>query len=280
MALVQHNYFSLLPPEVFLHILSYFDLNQIGKIAVISKHFKEICYDDGIYRILDLSSYGQPIVSKILNSILGKRTRQLQFLNISSCFDIKDDMIKKIAATCQNLKQIDLGFCAVSSSAIKLLPRTCKVLRGIQLKRLSVKIYSDVVNTFTDFLEKKYLYHIFTLKDGSNVTVIKSAPYKLCANNLEDTNEFTQFVKLLPEDKCVYALYNFKYIDDSNKILFLLWAPETARLKEKVLYTGVKTLLMTALNDNIGFPKLFKLQATEIAELQYDDVNNNIERYM
>jgi len=281
MNLVPTDYFKLLPPEVFVHILSFIDYLQIGKLATVSKNFKEICYDEGLWRYLDLRKYSDTSkILAILNSILGKRSSQLQSLNISNCAFITDSIIGTIVNTCKNIKILDITLCPnVSYNAIQLLPKTCKVLYVITLMHTKIKIYPDTISAIQDFLDKKILYQIFEMKqDVSDISIKVSAPYKNTQNRDEDILQFTQFTKILSDNTCAYALYNFKYIDGSNKVILLLWAPEQTTVKEKMIYTSVNNSFMAQLK-KFGFDYFYKLHAMEHDELLYNNVTDLIERY-
>jgi len=281
MNLVPIDYFKLLPAEVFVRILSFIDYLHIGKFAAVSKNFKEICYDEGLWRNLDLRKYsGTSKILAILDSILGKRSGQLQSLNISNCGFITDESIATIAKTCKNIKILDITLCPnVSYAAIQLLPKTCKVLYVITLMPTTIKMYQYTISAIQDFLDKKILYQIFELnQDFTDISFKLSAPYKNTQNQDEDILQFTQFVKILSENICVYALYNFKYIDGSNKVILLLWAPDQTRVKAKMVYSSVKNPFVQLLK-KFGLDYVYKLHATEHAELLYNNVTDLIERF-
>jgi len=282
MNLVPTDYFKLLPPEILVRILSFIDYFQIGKFATVSKSFKEICYDEGLWRNLDLRKYSNNSkILAILNSILGKRSSQLQSLNISNCSFITDDIIDTIAKTCKNIKTLDISLCPyVSYAAIQLLPKTCKVSYVITLKPTAIKMYPDTVSAIQNFLDKKILYQIFALnQDYTDISFKVSAPYKNTQNRDEDILQFTQFVKKLSENICAYALYNFKYTDGSNKVVLLLWTPEQTTVKDKMVYSSVKNpFIQLLIKFGLDY-KIYKLHAAEHADLLYNNVIDFIERY-
>lgn len=70
----------------------------------------------------------------------------------------------------------------------------------------------------------------------------------------------------MPADDCRYALYDmdFKTSDDrdANKLVMISWAPETAKVRSKMVYAGSKDALNRAL---MGVAT--KVHATDMSEL-------------
>jgi len=80
-----------------------------------------------------------------------------------------------------------------------------------------------------------------------------------------------QFVADLPRDDCRYAVYDYQFQTetdgDRNKLIFVLWTPETAKIKSKMLYPATKEAMKRAL---VGIGT--ELQATDEAEISLDAV--------
>jgi len=61
---------------------------------------------------------------------------------------------------------------------------------------------------------------------------------------------WNKMISNFPIQDCCYAMYLFKYEDTSGKprekLLFILWAPENARTKSKMLYTASKCSFIKA----------------------------------
>ncbi|KAJ2901187.1 cofilin [Coemansia aciculifera] len=97
------------------------------------------------------------------------------------------------------------------------------------------------------------------------------AARKAAKDNLAGKSEkeiYEMFVKLLPEQECRYAVYDFTYEKDGssrNKILFYAWSPETAKIKNKMIYASSKDSLRKTL---VGVAQ--DIQATDFEEASHD----------
>ena len=62
-----------------------------------------------------------------------------------------------------------------------------------------------------------------------------------------NSDDFDEFLDALPENDCRYCVYDFLYTNADacvfNKIVFVMWTPETARIKSKMLYASSKDTL-------------------------------------
>ncbi|KAJ2740939.1 cofilin [Coemansia sp. BCRC 34301] len=94
----------------------------------------------------------------------------------------------------------------------------------------------------------------------------KAAKEKLAGKSEADIYE--AFVKLLPEQECRYAIYDFAYEKDGssrNKILFYAWSPDTAKIKNKMIYASSKDSLRKTL---VGVAQ--DIQATDYEEASHE----------
>ncbi|CAN0902765.1 Actin-depolymerizing factor 7 [Linum grandiflorum] len=85
----------------------------------------------------------------------------------------------------------------------------------------------------------------------------------------EETYE--DFTSSLPANECRYAVYDFDFTTDENcqksKIFFIAWAPDTSRVREKMVYASSKDRFKREL-DGIQV----ELQATDPSEMTLDIV--------
>ncbi|KAA8516030.1 hypothetical protein F0562_019209 [Nyssa sinensis] len=83
----------------------------------------------------------------------------------------------------------------------------------------------------------------------------------------EETYE--DFANSLPADECRYAVYDFDFTTAENcqksKIFFIAWAPDTSRVRSKMLYASSKDRFKREL-DGIQV----ELQATDPSEMSLD----------
>lgn len=71
---------------------------------------------------------------------------------------------------------------------------------------------------------------------------------QILVGDIGDTVEdpYTSFVKLLPLNGCRYALYDATYETKESKkedLVFIFWAPKSARLKSKMIYANSKNAI-------------------------------------
>ncbi|KAJ2508442.1 cofilin [Coemansia sp. RSA 2052] len=94
----------------------------------------------------------------------------------------------------------------------------------------------------------------------------KAAKEKLVGK--KETDIYELFVKQLPEQECRYAVYDFAYEKDGssrNKILFYAWSPDTAKIKNKMVYASSKDSLRKTL---VGIAQ--DVQATDYEEVSHE----------
>jgi len=86
---------------------------------------------------------------------------------------------------------------------------------------------------------------------------------------------YDQFVQQLPADDCRYVVYDFHF--DTGKaghreqLIFILWCPETAKVKTKMLYAASKDALKKKL---VGINH--EIQATDYSDLNQKEVTEKI----
>ncbi|XP_044954666.1 actin-depolymerizing factor 1 [Hordeum vulgare subsp. vulgare] len=87
----------------------------------------------------------------------------------------------------------------------------------------------------------------------------------------EKNESYDDFAACLPADECRYAVFDFDFVTDENcqksKIFFISWAPDTSRVRSKMLYASSKDRFKREL-DGIQV----ELQATDPSEMSMDIV--------
>jgi len=121
-----------------------------------------------------------------------------------------------------------------------------------------VAVHDEVVTTYEQLkLGHSYRYVFFKLNDNqSQVILDKTAP---------PSATYEMFVKELPTNDCRYAVFDFEYEQDGgrrNKILFVVWAPDSAKIKSKMLYASSKDAVRKKL---VGLG--VEIQATDLSEI-------------
>jgi cofilin len=78
---------------------------------------------------------------------------------------------------------------------------------------------------------------------------------------------YAEFTKLLPEAECRYAVYDFSYVGkegvEKNKLFFISWVPDVAKVKAKMLYASSKERFRRDL-DGVQL----EIQATDASEIE------------
>ncbi|KAH9002544.1 hypothetical protein EDB86DRAFT_2826994 [Lactarius hatsudake] len=108
---------------------------------------------------------------------------------------------------------------------------------------------------------KKLKYIIFTLsKDETEIVVEKES----IAGDYED------FTEDLPALECRWAVYDLELNTDEgkcNKLVFVSWSPDTAKIKDKMLASSSKDALRRSLVDIA-----VDIQATKFSEVEREKV--------
>jgi len=87
---------------------------------------------------------------------------------------------------------------------------------------------------------------------------------------------YDDFLSHLPAEDCRYAVFDFEYEVSAsegvrNKICFYVWAPDSSRVKQKMLYASSKDALRKKL---VGISS--EVQGTDYSEVDYNTVLERI----
>nr|CAB3447446.1 unnamed protein product [Digitaria exilis] len=89
----------------------------------------------------------------------------------------------------------------------------------------------------------------------------------------EPGESYEDFTACLPADECRYAVFDFDFVTDENcqksKIFFISWAPDTSRVRSKMLYASSKDRFKKEL-DGIQV----EIQATDPSEMSMDIIKS------
>ncbi|KAJ0569938.1 putative actin-depolymerizing factor domain, ADF/Cofilin, ADF-H/Gelsolin-like domain superfamily [Helianthus annuus] len=84
---------------------------------------------------------------------------------------------------------------------------------------------------------------------------------------------YEEFTNSLPSNECRYAVFDFDFTTDENcqksKIFFIAWAPDTSKVRAKMVYASSKDRFKREL-DGIQV----ELQATDPSEMSFDIVKS------
>ncbi|PPQ80402.1 hypothetical protein CVT25_001715, partial [Psilocybe cyanescens] len=124
-----------------------------------------------------------------------------------------------------------------------------------------VGVNDQCLSTFQDLkLKKKFKYIIFNLnKDITEIVVEKTS---------EDA-DYDVFLADLPETECRWAIYDFEFEKEGagkrNKIIFISWSPDDAKIKQKMVFASSRDALKRSLN---GIA--VEIQGTDFGEVAFE----------
>jgi len=123
------------------------------------------------------------------------------------------------------------------------------------------------ISTYQDLkLRHKHKYIIYNLNDKNTEIIVEES----------GNGDYNTFLSHLPKDQCRWAIYDFDYEHEGgrrNKITFYAWSPDTAKIKNKMLFASSKEALRTAL---VGIAT--EIQATDYDEVAYERVLEKVSR--
>eukprot|EP01115_Flamella_aegyptia_P002937 TRINITY_DN14512_c0_g1_i1.p1 TRINITY_DN14512_c0_g1~~TRINITY_DN14512_c0_g1_i1.p1 ORF type:complete len:139 (-),score=46.53 TRINITY_DN14512_c0_g1_i1:76-492(-) len=124
-----------------------------------------------------------------------------------------------------------------------------------------IGVNDEIVDIFQSLkLSKKIRYFIAKMNDDLTEVVVEKT------GGRDETWE--SFVDNLPDDDCRYAVFDYEFDageGQRNKLIFVVWCPDTARIKPKMLYTSTKDAVKKKL---VGVS--CELQATDDSEVSND----------
>lgn len=111
-------------------------------------------------------------------------------------------------------------------------------------------------------LRKKFRYIIYRLNEDNTSIVIEK--------KVETCGKYEDFTGELPEDDCRYAVFDFEFEKSPgegmrNKICFIVWVPDTSKVRQKMLYASSKDAIRKKLAGVAA-----EVQATDMSEVSYD----------
>ncbi|KAL0252897.1 cofilin [Cryptococcus deuterogattii 99/473] len=116
---------------------------------------------------------------------------------------------------------------------------------------------------------KKLAYVIYGLsEDKRSIVVLKASEDK----------DFDSFVAELPEKDCRWAVYDYEFTLPGgegvrNKLCFIVWSPDDASVKSKMIFASSKDALRRRLEGIHA-----EIQATDFSEITKDVVFDKVTR--
>ncbi|KAI6168551.1 hypothetical protein EDD17DRAFT_1772914 [Pisolithus thermaeus] len=125
-----------------------------------------------------------------------------------------------------------------------------------------VTVSDQCINDFRELkLKHNHKYIIYSLSaDLRNIVTVKTS----------SEPEYEKFLADLPENECRWAVYDFEFAKDGarrNKICFVSWSPDEARIKQKMVFASSRDALRRSL-DGVAV----EIQGTDYSEVAYETV--------
>jgi cofilin len=127
-----------------------------------------------------------------------------------------------------------------------------------------VVVGEDVPSSVSQFKlqqgDFKLRYLIFVIENKKVILIEKQGPREAT---------YEDFVDDLPENECRYGLIDIEFESDdgrpTSKLVFITWNPDTASVRLKMLYSGSKEAIKSALV-GVGI----HINATDHSELDFE----------
>ncbi|KAB8264378.1 cofilin [Aspergillus pseudonomiae] len=117
-------------------------------------------------------------------------------------------------------------------------------------------------------LKKSFKYVIYGVDSTfKEIVVLKTS----------SASDYDEFMADLPDDECRWAVYDFAYKrsdgSERNKLVFISWLPDCAKIRHKMIYSSSKDTLRKALTG-----VAVDISATARDEVSYDAVLGKVNR--
>lgn len=138
-----------------------------------------------------------------------------------------------------------------------------------------VQVHDDCKIVFQETkIGHKYRYVIFGLSEDLKViNVLKKA-----SRNADYNDFLAEMAAAEEKGECRYGLfdveYNTKDSQPRNKLVFFMWSPEKAKIKQRMVYASSKDALRKALGEGIAK----EVQANDHGDLKWENVMEIITR--
>ncbi|KAI5117446.1 hypothetical protein M0805_005825 [Coniferiporia weirii] len=158
---------------------------------------------------------------------------------------------------------------APSALDLPTLPLSTKA-SGVQAGEDCVKVFNSLK------LSRTHKYIVYSVTPNNEEIVVSHAASSDHSKSNEDA--FGEFVSHLPADEPRYGVFDFEFEKNDgsgkrNRIVFVNWAPDSSRIKQKMVYSSSKDALRRGL---VGVQ--VDVQATDFDEVSYENVLEKCDR--
>ncbi|XP_042979348.1 actin-depolymerizing factor 7-like isoform X1 [Carya illinoinensis] len=137
------------------------------------------------------------------------------------------------------------------------------IMRWLEANASSgMAVHDDCKLKFLELKAKRnYRFIVFKIEEKIQQVIVEKL------GNPDET--YDDFAASMPENECRYAVFDFDFTTNENcqksKIFFISWAPDTSRVRSKMLYASSKDRFRREL-DGVQV----ELQATDPSEMSFD----------
>lgn len=158
---------------------------------------------------------------------------------------------------------------SVSTVSFADLPKIGKAADTTGKKAMSgISVQDETINVFNHVKTKSaYKWVMYRVDDAGKEVIVEQvgAP----------DSTYEEFLSFVPEGQCRFAVYDYAYTNADNcvlqKLIFINWAPDTASIKQKMMYAATKDFFKGFL-DGIGA----EMQASEASELAESEMRERV----
>lgn len=127
-----------------------------------------------------------------------------------------------------------------------------------------IGVSDECLQAFNEIkMNHKYRYVLFKISDDSTSIVIDKRG--------ERSSSYDEFLESLPKKDGRYAVYDYEFKADDessrNKLVFIVWAPDTAPVRRKMIIAGSRASIRNTL-DGVHI----EMQATDNSEIAEDQM--------
>lgn len=132
------NYFTKLSDEIILHIFKWLSKSMLSRCASVCKRWKTLCYDESLWRRLDLGrKHLEPgVLGRVIDR--GVIVLRLAMAEILTPIFIDSSAIMKNKERYSKLQYLDLSMTSINQQGLQELFSVCSQLKKISLEHCQV----------------------------------------------------------------------------------------------------------------------------------------------
>jgi len=138
-----------------------------------------------------------------------------------------------------------------------------------------INIEKECLTLSKDVFDRKNPTQFCAFGFGNDNLIVSAAHTK---QQDSPKNIWDEFCSILPDNETRYAVYNFKYVSPQDDItrekkLFIMWAPENATTKDKLIVT----MHAKDVHNRLA-PGAINIQANDMIDISYNSILKRIKK--